>query len=388
MAVRKLGSRNFRWLALKTATRFAPSLKQRYPLYENVVPLLEAGDVRIVSEQQPLSLSPEEAEYARRFDPPLPEIVERSIALVRLEGATVLGSTGAAIDEERGILYRSRYSADRYGADASYHDFIDLPSTRIDKSAANYFSMVGEYRGHRHFFHFMFDRLPQIFYLLSRFGGSDRPFVVLTNEDPPGFQRDIYRLLAARHPNLSFVAVPEGERWRLPVLHLIDDMQPVRRTFLPPDAVTFLRELVIGGYGLSPAAPHRRLYINRSDTRKRSIRNEAESWPSFARRGFESIAAGKLPFREQVALFAEAEIIAGPHGAGFSNLLFAPHNAKVLEISNVERVKSVYFLLTKAMGQHYLPVIGSNGDRNEWFRADPQKIEAALQRLDVIRTLS
>ncbi|MBV8800552.1 MAG: glycosyltransferase family 61 protein [Alphaproteobacteria bacterium] len=382
MAARKLGSRNFRWLALKTATRVLPSLRRRYPLYEKVVPLLDAGHVQIVTEQQPLLLSPEEQAYAKRFEPPLPEVVERSIALVRLEGAAVLGNTGAVIDEERGVLYQSRYTADRYGTGASYHDFVDLPSARVDKPEANYFSMVGEYRGHQHFFHFLFDRLPRIFYLLSRFDMGDKPFVVLTNQELPEFQQDIYRFLAERYPNLTFVAVPEGERWRLPLLFLIDDMQPVRRSFLPPDALEFFRDLIIRGYGLSAVPPRRRLYINRSDARKRWIRNEAEIWPSFASRGFESIAAGKLLFRDQVALFAEAEIIAGPHGAGFSNLLFAPHRAKVLEISNVERVKSVYFLLAKGMNQHYVPLIGGRGDRNERFQVDPAAVEAALQKMD------
>jgi hypothetical protein len=382
VAALKFGSRSVRWLALKTATRLAPALRRRFPVYETVVPLTEAGDVTFVREAQPLLLTPNEAEYAKRFDPLLPGMVERSIALVKLSGATVLGSTGAVIDERRGVLFQSRYTTDRYGAGATYHDFVDLPSVRVDKSEANYFSMVGEYRGHRHFFHFLFDRLPRIFYLLSRFSMQNMPFVVLTNENLPDFQQDIYRFLAARHPNLTFMEVPERERWQLPALYLIDDMQPVRRTFLPPDAAEFFRELVISGYGLSPRPPHRRLYINRSDARKRSIRNEAEIWPSFERRGFESIAAGKLSFREQVALFSEAEMIAGPHGAGFSNLLFAPQAAKVLEISNVERVKSVYFLLAKALGQRYLPVIGSKGDRNEWFSADPQVVESALTTLE------
>lgn len=382
MAARKFGSRNFRWLVLKGATRHAPSLKQRYPVYENVVPLTEAGDVRFVEEQQMLPLTQQEAEYARRFDPRLPETAERSIALVRLEGATVLGSTGAVIDERRGVLFQSRYTEDRYGPGVSYHDFIAMASTGVDKPQANYFSMVGEYRGHRHFFHFLFDRLPRIFYLLSRFDMGDTPFVILTNENPPGFQRDLYRFFEAQYPNLKFMAVPERERWRLPTLYLIDDMQPVRRTFLAPDIMTFMRELAIRGYGLSPAPPHRRIYIDRSDTRKRRIVNEGQIWPSFARRGFQSIAAGKLSFRDQVALFAEAEIVAGPHGAGFSNLLFAPESTKVLEMCNVERVKSVYFLLTKAMGQRYLPLVGSEGGRNERFRVDPEAVEKALASLD------
>jgi capsular polysaccharide biosynthesis protein len=159
-------------------------------------------------------------------------------------------------------------------------------------------------------------------------------------------------------------------------------MQPVRRTFLAPDMMKAMRELAIHGYGLSPSRPHRRLYINRNDTRKRRIANEAEIWPSFARRGFQNVTAAKLSFRDQVALFAEAEMVAGPHGAGFSNLLFAPKSAKVLEISNLERVKSVYFLLTKAMGQQYFSVVGGKGGRDEWFRVDPVTVEAALTELE------
>ena len=381
MGARTFGSRNFRWQALRAATALLPPLKRRYPFYTNVVPLTEAGDVSWATEQQPLELTLEEAEFAKNFEPPLPDVVERSIALVRLTNATVLGSTGAVIDEERGVLFQSRYTADRYGAGASYHDFIDVPSARVDKPDANYFSMVGEYRGHAHFFHFLFDRLPRLHYLLSRFDTAETPFVVLTNENPPGFQRDLYRFLEARHANLKFVAMPERERWRLPTLYLIDDMQPVRRTFMPPDVAQFIRDLAVHGYGLEPETPSRRIYISRSDTRKRRIVNEAEIWNSFATRGFEKVAAAKLSFMDQVALFAEAEMVAGPHGAGFSNLVFAPQGTQVLEISNLERVKSVFFLLTKALGQHYVPVIGGKGDRNEWFRADPTEVEAALAKL-------
>jgi len=236
------------------------------------VPLTQTGETQVVTERQPLPLTSAEAAYAKQLDQPPPETVERSIALVRLQGATVLGSTGAVIDEERGVLYQSRYTADRYGPHATFHDFIDVPSARVAKPAANYFSMVSEYRGHRHFFHFLFDRLPRIHYLLSRFGLADTPFVVLTNEHPPEFQRDIFRFLEARHPNLTFVAVPERERWRLPMLYLIDDMQPVRRTFLPPDTVEYLRGLVIGGYGLSPAPPTRRRARSATSSRSRRSR--------------------------------------------------------------------------------------------------------------------
>ena len=52
----------------------------------------------------------------------------------------------------------------------------------------------------------------------------------------------------------------------------------------------------------------------------------------------------------------------------------------MLEISNLEGVKAVYFLLSKALGQNDVPVGGGKGDRNEWFRADPAVVEAALEQ--------
>jgi hypothetical protein len=383
VAVRRFSSRYCRWALLRAATRLAPRLKHRFPFCEAVVPLREGGDVTVVTQEQTVPMTPEELKYTSAFDRPVPPVVERSIALVRLENAAVLGSTGAVIDETRSVLFQSCYNAARYQPGViSYHDFRASPHRLVQKPPANYFSMVGEHRGHGHFFHFLFDRLPRLHYMVTLFEIGGEPIVVLTNENPPGFQRDIYRFLQQRFSNLTFAAVPERERWRLPTLYVVDEDQPVRRTLLPHDTAAFIRDLVISGYGISPATPHRRLYINRSDARKRRIVNECEIWPSFAARGFENIAATRFSFRDQVALFAEAEMVAGPHGAGLSNLLFAPKGAQVLEISNLEKVKDTYFLLTKALGQHHVPVIGSKGDRNEWFRVDPALVEAALQGLE------
>jgi capsular polysaccharide biosynthesis protein len=367
------------WAALSIATRALPSLKRAMPLMRRVVPLLQGGRVEIVTEQQPVPLSPEEAEYARLLPDPPPPVVERSIALVELSNATVLGNTGAVMDEARDCVFQSRYSAARYKPGiASYHDFRAMPSRLIDKPDANYFHMVGEHRGHRHYFHFLFDRLPRIHYLLSRFAVGRERIVVLMNQSPPPFQLEIYGFLASRYPNLEFVTVPERERWRLPKLYLIDENQPVRRTLLSADTVKFLRDLVYDGFGIADAQRSRRLYISRADTPKRRIINEDEIWPLFAAHGFEKIEAGKLSFRDQVMAFAEAEAIAGPHGAGFANMLWAPQDARILEISNREKVKNTYFLLAKSLGQRHHALIGSEGDRREWFRVDPVAVEQAL----------
>jgi capsular polysaccharide biosynthesis protein len=246
---------------------------------------------------------------------------------------------------------------------------------------ANYVYFMGEHSGHAHFFHFLFDRLPRLFYLLERFSAGREPLVVLSNAEPPAFQRDIFGFIAARYPNVEFLQIPRRERWRLPHLYFVDDYNTTTRaTFLARETLAFMRSLIVEGYGLRPAPPHRRIYVNRGDARKRQLLNEAELWPLFAAKGFQSVSAATLTFREQVALFSEVEAIAGPHGAGLSHILFAP-GVKTLEIFPADKAFDIdYFYIAKAMGGSYDAVIGSRGNRLGHFRVDPNEIEQALQR--------
>ena len=40
-----------------------------------------------------------------------------------------------------------------------------------------------------------------------------------------------------------------------------------------------------------------------------------------------------LSFREQIELFATAEVVIGVHGAGLANLVFAPENTLIIELA-------------------------------------------------------
>jgi capsular polysaccharide biosynthesis protein len=97
----------------------------------------------------------------------------------------------------------------------------------------------------------------------------------------------------------------------------------------------------------------------------------------------ESVSAASLSFREQAALFSEAEAIAGPHGAGLSHILFAP-GVKTLEIFPLEKAFDIdYFYLTKAIGGAYDAVIGSRGNRLGHFHVDSAQLAQALQKISL-----
>jgi hypothetical protein len=374
----RLGSRLARFQALRFATKAFPALRKHVPFFFNVHRAVDHGAiVEQFAEEQDMVLSPAESALAKRLPNPPPPHVSRRIALVRLENATVLGNTGRLIDERAGVLLRSRLEP----LAVEVNDFRAERSRPVEMPPANYVYFMGEHSGHAHFFHFLFDRLPRLFYLLERFSAGREPLVMLSNAEPPAFQRDIFGFIAARYPNVEFRQIPRRERWRLPHLYFVDDYNTTTRaTFRARETLAFMRSLTVEGYGLRPAPPHRRIYVNRGDARKRRLLNEAELWPLFAAKGFQSVSAATLTFREQVALFSEAEAIAGPHGAGLSHILFAP-GVKTLEIFPADKAFDIdYFYLVKAMGGSYDAVIGSRGNRLGHFRIDPADVEKALQR--------
>jgi capsular polysaccharide biosynthesis protein len=378
MAVRKLSSRHVRFQLGRTLARAIPGLRGRMPFYDTVKPMIEAGRAQIVSECQNVNLGPQDAAFAAKLPDAPPERIERSIALIALDNATVLGSTGVVVDETREELLTPRGARDY----ATYHDFRPVLSSVVQKPDAAYFNMLGSHQGHRHYFHFLFDRLPRLYYLLNRFELGREPVTVLTNADLPAFQRDIYRFIQQRFPNVRFEAVPPNERWRMRRLFHIDDYQPIKRTLADPALLDFIRTLVFDGFDMRRApSGHRRIYVSRGDTPRRRIANEREILPILSKHGFEIIAPGTLGFRDQVALFSSAEVVAGAHGAGLTNILFAPESAKVLEIFPVSRLKNTYFLLSLSLGQTYRAVIGDAGDRKEWFTVDPRMVEDTLDAL-------
>jgi capsular polysaccharide biosynthesis protein len=71
------------------------------------------------------------------------------------------------------------------------------------------------------------------------------------------------------------------------------------------------------------------LWISRKDAASRHLAWEDELLAHFPE--FEKVTMGNRPPREQIALFAEASVVAGPHGAGLANLLFAPRGVKLVE---------------------------------------------------------
>jgi capsular polysaccharide biosynthesis protein len=112
--------------------------------------------------------------------------------------------------------------------------------------------------------------------------------------------------------------------------------------------------------GASPSAAGdrpERIYVTRRGVDSfRTVCNEDEVETAVRRLGFVIVRPQDLSFDDQVAAFSRARIIAGPHGAGLTNCVFAPAGCLVVDVWADTWNNSWMVPVTQLFGHYYLPL--------------------------------
>jgi capsular polysaccharide biosynthesis protein len=148
---------------------------------------------------------------------------------------------------------------------------------------------------------------------------------------------DHYLLGVPQTPNaidwLRTAGVPvEQFVWLTSNSHLLCDQVifstlPCGVTQPRPAVVQALRSLLAVP---APPNPHRWLWISRRSQSQRDLVWEGLIIKAFPK--FERLDLATLPAREQIRAFAEASVIAGPHGSGLANLAFVQGAGDLVEL--------------------------------------------------------
>ncbi len=108
--------------------------------------------------------------------------------------------------------------------------------------------------------------------------------------------------------------------------------------------------------------PRKRIYVSRKDADKRRVINEEEVYALLKQYDFEQVELANRPLLEQMELFHAAEIVVGPHGAGFSHLVFCNPGTPFLEFFHPGYVNVCYWHLSNVMKHPYYYLFGE-GER-------------------------
>lgn len=93
-----------------------------------------------------------------------------------------------------------------------------------------------------------------------------------------------------------------------------------------------LKELAVERAATHGVAPRERLYISRSDAKRRPLANEKEIEAALSEDGYDIVSFTGMPLWQQFFVASSATDIVAPHGAGLSHLILCAPGTRVTEI--------------------------------------------------------
>ena len=271
--------------------------------------------------------------------------------LVAISNAKLAGQNGLVILPNGEFAVEPVYAPEFLKRDRAYRRYLPW---EIRRKQGAYYPLMLLSTWHGNYYHWLTDVLPRLYPVLDLLPDH----VQFITPDPlHPFQRETLQILGI--PPERWTPFSLGEVWDLETLYFLPPVAFSAHHL--PEATCWLRRKLMDAYGVRPLiGGGLRLFVSREKARNRRIVNMEELTPILKAFGFEIVLAEDLTLEEQVRLFSQADVIAGPHGAGLTNMLFAKPHARVIEIFGDQAVHYTYWTLCEALGYDYAYVIGEN----------------------------
>ena len=244
------------------------------------------------------------------------------------------------------------------GLNSKIQDLLKAPPPAITGVSA----YICDQHSGGNYCHWILDWLPRLS-LCERAGPFEN---IVCGNLKHDFMRESLDFLGYQDKTIIAGGDPSSCVWRFETL-LVPGNGLVRNLchpmqFCHPDLLRWWRSR------LSARKPHRKLYIPRTNTRL--VHNETDLLNLLD--GFEILDPGRHSFTEQMKIFSEAEMVVGAHGAGLTNLLFAPEGCQVLELFPPYMGTATFFNLATALNHDYDLVMaeGSPPRPGDWISAN------------------
>ncbi|WP_019507955.1 tetratricopeptide repeat protein [Pleurocapsa sp. PCC 7319] len=208
------------------------------------------------------------------------------------------------------------------------------------------------------YYHWMFDILPRI-ELIKRSGinPSEIDWFVINSLSKP-YQQETLKLLG-----IPAIKIIESDRHNhIQATELIVPSFPGYLDWVPEGTIRFLRQTFLPHINLTQKNAGKKIYVSRARSKNRHLVNELEVSNLLHSQGFQTVFLEEMSVLEQVATFANAEIIVAPHGSGLTNLVFCSPDAKVIELFSPNYVRTDYWMISQKLQLLHYYVIGQSFD--------------------------
>jgi len=290
---------------------------------------------------------------------------------IKIPNAFLCGRSLVPRDSSGHLLAEATFSQTGDVSDPSFTHFATGEGQLITGNATSIVSRWGgDARGNRRYggagyWHWLFDSVTRLS-LMDRFPANTK---VITPPLTPWMRWFLERLCLEDR-------IIETEATALRVEHFYFSSPSSMTGCWNPYSVDFLRRSFLPcGSPPSDSLPKRFYIIREGYTR--GIANEREVRDYFKSQGWSLIAPEKLPIPDQIALFRDAEAIAGLHGSAFTNLLWSSPGTRVLELVPDNFMAGVFEWVARLNGlEHGFLVCEADYKNN--IRVDLSRLERII----------
>ena len=283
-----------------------------------------------------------------------------------IKNAHLRGRGLSLFDEGNSVCQESLGSPNCKSAKAWFDISLGRPIS-LEGPITSIISQWVPYQGPTNYAHWLFEALPRLA-LVEEMPPSTK---ILVPSKLPDFARQSLddlgysgRLLPVTESNLR-------------VADFYFASTPAHIVCYNPFAVGWLREKWLKS--IESKKTGRRLYLHRPRP-YRTNANEEEVSKLFEREGWEVVDCGKISFHEQITLFSQAKMVAGPHGAAFANIVWCQQGTKVLEIFSSAFLNGCYEWVARELSLDYRFMICPRNFHGE-AKVDLRQLEKLLVSL-------
>ncbi|MEO0469435.1 MAG: glycosyltransferase family 61 protein [Bacteroidota bacterium] len=231
------------------------------------------------------------------------------------------------------------------------------------------------------FYHFFSDLLPKLHMMEQAGIGWDDIDALVINSNEEGYIREVLEWLEVPMEKIiSNRAHPHIQADRLLYLSA-----PCRVSNPPKWLVDWLQASFSRAVSPRPDLP-KRIYISRAGAKFRQLTNRPAVEALVEASGFAVIRLEDLPLADQIALFAQAEAVVAPHGAGLTHLSWCRPGTKVIEFFSPYFQNLCYYALADMAGLDYYYLMGEGAQLPEGRDAqiNIQDITLSISKLEAL----
>jgi capsular polysaccharide biosynthesis protein len=299
-----------------------------------LIPVHPAGQIFRKKPAIPMGCPPHPA-----FD--IPVAPQTPTYLARIPHGRVVGPTVAVLTSADRMLADVSLDWDHPGLEHFAYRRFRLPRCRDFQGSALLLACTGADT----YFHWLTDALPRLGIAEKAKGVHWKPDFLVVNTLDRAFVRETLSILGI--PPNRIVSLDKFSHIRFSELW-VPSLPCESSSGDPPGwAAIYLQNKFLDRVDKDKSKElPTRIWIDRSANKQQRVILTSKDKFFIKKKGFEIVRLEEMPLEKQIKLFWNSEKIAGPHGAGFSGIIFCKA-ADILEFFNSNYINACYYSLSQ-----------------------------------------